>query len=452
MTLADLLAAAAAAEPELLALFRELIRFPTVNTGVMPTGDETPCAEFVRDLLAAEGLAAEVFEAAPGRGNLLATLPGGGGGRSLLLMSHLDVVPPGDVSRWTHDPFAADVVDGWVFGRGANDCKGLAAAEIQAVRLLRRSGVTLAGDLKLALGADEESGGRYGFAALAEHRSEALRADLGLNEGGGAPVRLADGRLAYLVANGEKGRCEATIRILGRSEHAASPWLADSPLPRLAEVLRRLAAFNPQPFVDHPAVRSVTELWGEPLPPASEFDAFLARHAAAAPGDASRLRALSRMTLAPTVVRAGAKSNAIPDSAELVVDARLLPQQSARDVERTLGRLLAGLPGVTIAVSTTAAPSADELTPAIEAALRQSLAAVGPAAALLPTLCIGFTDSRLVRPLGVPVMGFAPLPPATTLERCGCHNLDEQFPLAAVAFRVRWLLALAWQWCGGSGG
>jgi len=212
MTLDRLLAAADQTQDELLALWQRIVQFETVNTGIPPTGHETPCAEYLREQLAADGIAAEVWEAAPERGNLLATLPGTSGGRSLLWMSHLDVVPPGDVARWSAPPFSGTVRDGWLLGRGSNDCKGLTAAEVHALRLLARLGVRLAGDLKLACCADEETGGKYGFEAVAAQRPEALRADLAINEGGGSPTRLPDGRPAYYVANGEKGRFEARLR------------------------------------------------------------------------------------------------------------------------------------------------------------------------------------------------------------------------------------------------
>ncbi len=449
MTLDRLLAAADQTQDELLALWQRIVQFETVNTGIPPTGHETPCAEYLREQLAADGIAAEVWEAAPERGNLLATLPGTSGGRSLLWMSHLDVVPPGDVARWSAPPFSGTVRDGWLLGRGSNDCKGLTAAEVHALRLLARLGVRLAGDLKLACCADEETGGKYGFEAVAAQRPEALRADLAINEGGGSPTRLPDGRPAYYVANGEKGRFEARLRIVGRSEHASLPWLADSPLPRVAEVLGRLAAWQPEVVLTAPVQRVLSALCTRPVSDARELERLLADELRDRPGDAARLRGLSRMTITPTLLQAGVKSNAIPDEAVIVCDIRALPCQSPADAEAALLRLLGDIPGLHLELTATALSNETPWTAALEATLQDALVASGePAAVLLPTLCTGFTDARLVRPLGTPVLGFAPLPHGTDLTRCGCHNVDEEFPLAAVLQRTRFLLALAWGYAG----
>lgn len=449
MTLDQLLAAADASVDELLATWQRIVQFETVNTGVAPTGHETACAEYLREQLAADGIAGEVWESAPGRGNLLATLPGAGGGRSLLWMSHLDVVPAGDAGRWSAPPFAATVRDGWLLGRGSNDCKGLTAAEIHAMRLLARHGVQLAGDIKLAACADEETGGAFGFGAVAAQRPDALRADLAINEGGGSPTRLPDGRPAYFVANGEKGRYEARLRLVGRSEHASLPWLADSPLPRVAEVLARLRDWRPEVILTEPVQRMLTFVCGGPVASVAELEALLANELAERPGDAARLRGLSRMTITPTMLQAGVKSNAIPDEAVVVCDVRALPCQTPADAETVLGELLGDIPGLQIQLLPTALSNETPWSAEWEATLQGAMVACGePEPVLLPTLCTGFTDARLVRPLGTPVLGFAPLPHGTDLARCGCHNIDEEFPLAAVLQRTRFLLALAWRYAG----
>ncbi|MCC7494876.1 MAG: M20/M25/M40 family metallo-hydrolase [Fimbriimonadaceae bacterium] len=449
MMLSDLLRAADESVGELTQLHQDLVRFPTVNTGVMPTGHETPCARWLADLLDYDGVRAEVWEAAPHRGNLLARLPGRGEGRSLLWMSHLDVVPEGDASRWSRAPFGGELVDGWVYGRGSNDCKGLVSPQVHALRLLARHRVPLRGDLRLAACADEEAGGTYGFAAVAAQRPEALQADLAINEGGGASVRLRDGRPAVLVAVGEKGRLEAQFTLRGHSEHASMPWLADNPLDTLANLLRRLRQHRAQVVLTPPAEELLRSCLGSLPPHGTDLDEWLKQHAADLAGDLPRLLALTRMTIEPTVVNAGQKSNAVPDQATLTVDIRTLPQQTRADVERELRRITRGLKGVGFRLTETAVANDTAWTAAWAELCSEVLAAAGtPDCPALPTWCTGFTDSRLVRPLGVPVLGFAPVPPDTDGSRCGCHNIDEQFPVAALLYRTKVLLALAWRWCG----
>ena len=122
------------------------------------------------------------------------------------------------------------------------------------------------------------------------------------------------------------------------------------------------------------------------------------------------------------------------------------------DVSRELRRLFGDVRGCQWTLDETATANATPWSAQWEEVLGAALADIGePGAVLLPTLCTGFTDARLVRPLGTPVLGFAPLPRDTDLDRCGCHNLDEEFPVAGLLFRVKFLLALAWRWCGGEG-
>ena len=187
--LKTLLAAADAARDEVVELTRALVRIPSVNTGVMPTGDEAPAIELLREKLAAEGITAGVFESAPNRANLVARLEGNGSAKSLMLMGHVDVVPVEDEAQWTYPPFSAEIADGRIWGRGAADMKGAVAASTMAMILLKRAGVSLRGDLVLAAGADEETGGEYGFGWLAKHHPDAIRADYAINEGGGKPIK-----------------------------------------------------------------------------------------------------------------------------------------------------------------------------------------------------------------------------------------------------------------------
>src|SRR5688500_7212263 len=107
---------------------QDIVRIATVNTGEMPTGDETPCCEYLKRRLAEEGIDSEILESAPNRGNLIARLRGEGGGPSLLFMTHLDVVPVEDESTWTYPPFSATLADGKIWGRGSDDCKAVTTA------------------------------------------------------------------------------------------------------------------------------------------------------------------------------------------------------------------------------------------------------------------------------------------------------------------------------------
>ena len=141
---------------EIVGLQQDLVRIPTVNTGFMPTGDETKACEFLSDLLAKEGIHGETIESAPGRGNYFATVKGTGGGQSMIYMAHTDVVPVETESEWICPPFSADIIGTRLYGRGSSDCKALLTCQTMAMVIMKRAGVQLQGDLTLAACADEE--------------------------------------------------------------------------------------------------------------------------------------------------------------------------------------------------------------------------------------------------------------------------------------------------------
>ena len=120
---------------EIVALEQDLVRIPTVNTGTMPTGNETEACRYIEKWLAEDGIASETIESAPDRGNLIARLEGNSGKAGLMFMSHLDVVPVEEEEKWRFPPFGAMVADGRVFGRGASDCKALLTCQLIAMRL-----------------------------------------------------------------------------------------------------------------------------------------------------------------------------------------------------------------------------------------------------------------------------------------------------------------------------
>lgn len=446
MDLPRLLAQVDGLREEIVGFHRAIVRFETVNTGAMPTGNETPCAEYIRGRLAAEGIAGELLESAPGRGNLLARLRSAGGGPSLLLMSHLDVVPVEDPAAWSHPPFGAEVADGKVWGRGSDDCKAVTTAAYFATVLLRRHRAPLHGDLIFSATADEESGGNFGYGWLAEHHPELIRADYALNEGGGSPLLGREG-LLYGLALGEKGRLEVTITIAGRSAHASQPWAADNALGKASRVIAALDAYRPAVDLSHPIFDHLGDMVaGLGRPTEATLEATLARLAEADRATAGMLRALSRLTITPTVLHAGVKSNSIPAAAVLTCDCRTLPGQDVAYVRAELERALAGIDGLSVDIAvwarSTQSPFGTPFTNALQRALM--LVTGRQDVHLAPTLTAGFTDSQYVRPLGVQAYGFAPLPPDAARVRSGVHGVDEYIEIDALLLRTRAYLAAAY--------
>ncbi|HSO29506.1 MAG TPA: M20/M25/M40 family metallo-hydrolase, partial [Candidatus Sulfomarinibacteraceae bacterium] len=223
----------AAAHDRLVATLRELIRIPSVNPPD-PPGPELDAARTIAAMLEASGVPATVYEPFSGRGSVVARLRGDGtGGDPLLLLSHLDVVPaPPD--RWTHDPFGADVADGYVYGRGAVDMKDLVAMEVEVVRLLAESASAagldpatdpvpgLRRDVLLAVTADEEAGGQEGIGWLVDHHPEHLRAAGALSESGGVSLEVG-GRRLYPIQVAEKGYAVYRLTFRGTWGHGSMP-------------------------------------------------------------------------------------------------------------------------------------------------------------------------------------------------------------------------------------
>jgi len=448
MTLDELLAKAEEGRAEIITLEQALVRIPTINTGVMPTGNETALCHYLQDVLAREGIASDILESAPRRGNLLARLPGQGGAPSLLMLAHTDVVPIEDESKWRFPPFSATIHEGRIYGRGSADCKALLTCQTMAMILLKRAGVSLGGDLILCADADEETGGQYGVRWLAEHHAERVRATYCLNEGGGRPFHLADGRLLYLLNVGEKGRMEITLTLKGRSCHAAAPWRGDNVTFKIAEVLRRLQGYEPQRDVSAEIFRQLPTLFGlaEEVTPAN-VDQVIATLAATLGEEADSLRGLSRMTLTPTIVRAGVKSNNVPETATIVCDVRTLPHQDAAYVRAQVERLLEGVTDVQIAIHYTAEPNASPYDTPFAAAIRRATASVLGRDDLLwlPGLTTGFTDSRFLRPLGTVVYNFAPGNPAKGLPLSMAHGTDESTDIEGLVIGTKMMLAIAWE-------
>jgi len=428
---------------ELVELHQALVRIPTVNTGAPDSGGEIWVCRLLEERFAAEGIPSLILESAPSRGNLLATI-GGQARPRLLLMSHTDVVPV-DESHWKLPPFSGEVVDGKVYGRGSDDAKSLVSSGAMAVILLKRAGIPLRGELRFLAAADEEAGGRYGIAWLADNHPDEVQADWAINEGGGMPLKIPGG-LAYLIAVGEKGRMEAHFSLSGRSAHAARPWLADNALYKLARLLERLQNYQPEIDVSLPTFQHLHRFGIDEEPTLENVDRLLAQLGKKDRALATTLTALSRMSIAPTIVSGGIKSNSIPASVSLTCDIRTLPHQDEAYGRRELARIMEGIEGTSLELDVTAIANASPYdSPFVNQLQRATALALGwENIVLIPSLTVGFTDSRCVRPLGTQVYGFAPLTPDSDTVRPGVHGVDETMEIDNLVLRTKMQVALAY--------
>ena len=286
---------------EVTDLLCRLIRVDTTN----PPGNETAAAELLRAHLEANGVGCELYARVPERASLVARIPGRGDGTSLLLLSHTDVVLA-DPAEWNVPPFAGEVRDGEVWGRGALDMKGQVAANAVAIASLAREGFQPAGDLIFAATADEEVGDGFGLSWLCEAHPEAIRSDYAINEGAGDRMEL--GSVVYLCATAEKKTAPFRILVHGRSGHASIPAIADNALVKAARLIERLAEYRPEPQLQQEVEAFLRVVLGEVPSPGSALERVRAVH----PTAAELIEPLLAPTFAPTMISASRKRNVIP--------------------------------------------------------------------------------------------------------------------------------------------
>ena len=462
-----------AAHEAAVTTLRDLIRIPSINPPDPALPDrETRAARYIADRLAAVGLAPEVVEPVPGRGSVHVRLRGDGtGGEPFLLMSHLDVVPA-PPERWSHDPFAADIDDGYIYGRGAVDMKGMVSLQVGLIERLATEARTagrdpaadpipgLKRDLLFTCSADEEAGSTDGARWLAIHRADWLRAAGALNECGGLSVTV-DGVRFYPIMVGEKGYAPYRIHVSGTWGHGSMPRPENAAV-RAAEIVQRLAA--PGPVRVTPIVARMLTTAADALPAATGSVLRTIARGELEPAAADRaldrlcdavwsraLRALMRDTYSPNIVHAGVKYNIIPGDATVEVDCRMLPGTTEADVvaelERRIGPEL--LPACRLERLSLGEPVEAPAEGPIWDTLVGALVDHDPEAIPLPVMAPFATDAKATASVGTPTYGFAPFrlgPGEPFLELW--HGIDERISLDALRFGLPVLYDVVRRFCG----
>jgi acetylornithine deacetylase/succinyl-diaminopimelate desuccinylase-like protein len=432
-----------------VALLRDLIRIPTVNRGTRDEGDgnERPAAERVAEHLRAAGLEPKLFEKQKGRTNLVARVKGTGQKPPLLLNAHLDVVEA-DEKSWQHDPFGAEIHDGYVWGRGAIDMKHMAAMSTCVMALLAkdaRDGKKLERDVIFAAVADEEAGCELGSMFLAEEHPDEVRAEYMLGEIGAFSLHLF-GRTFYPIQVAEKGVCWVRATYQGSPGHGSMPD-PDSAVIRLANAIRRLGRGR-LPMHPDAVVTSFLHGMARELPSPQrhvlkrlttpQVASLILDHLVRDPGQQRSFGAMLSNTASPTVVRAGSKVNVIPGRASVEIDGRTLPGQTESAFLAELREALGGDPELEVlrslpaVVATSATPLFDHLA----ATLRHH----DPTGHPLPYLIPGFTDAKAYARLGTTCYGFSPVKFDVTHEvnfSKMYHGHDERVPVEGLKWGVR---------------
>lgn len=433
---------------EATAQLQALIRINTTN----PPGNELAAARFLDSLLKADGIESRVYESAPGRGAVVARIRATGGGTAktpVILMGHMDVV--GVVrEKWTVDPFAAEIKDGVLYGRGAIDDKGMLIANVQAMKALQRrvkAGGRLSRDVIFVANADEEAGGTLGMGWLLKNHPDAIKAEYALNEGGRTRV-MANGRKYVALQAAEKVSNVITMTARGPDGHAAIP-LEGNAIARLGRALAVAGSHREPTVLTSTTTRFFSEL-AKVWPDAAEARAM----GDVASGDAARvergadvlratptLDAVLRNGISLTMVSGGIRSNVIPSEAQATLNIRTLPGESIDSVVARLHRAI-GDSLVTLAVTSRgqqspAMSAENEFFTAVERAARR----VDPTITVVPYLSTGATDSADLRRAGIKAYGLLPFPLEMPDEE-RMHGNDERLPIEAFSFGIRFVTGI----------
>ena len=390
---------------------------------------------FIAELLSSAGIQTSIHEKAPGRANLVARIPGGNA-PALMLTGHIDVVTTADQS-WTHPPFAAETIDGVIWGRGTLDMKGGIAMMLAAAVRVAASGFRPAGDLVLAFVADEEAGGRLGASYLVDEHPELFSGvHYAIGEFGGFPLRIGKTRFT-MIQVAEKQICliEATIR--GPAGHGSRPMRGGA-MATLARVLDRLDRIR-LPIHVTPVAECMVESIACRLPILERvvlrrlLDPRFTDRILGLLGESGRLfEPLFRHTANVTIVRGGEKTNVIPGRIRLVLDGRILPGFGPDDLLRELRGVVGDDVNLEVRLYDSVAGTSDL---GLFDLLGDCLAAHEPGAVSVPYLLPGSTDARHFARLGIQSYGFTPMNlPLDTRFFDTIHAADERIPASAVRF------------------
>ncbi|MFH2067210.1 MAG: M20/M25/M40 family metallo-hydrolase [Pseudomonadota bacterium] len=425
-------------------LLAEYLRIDTTN----PPGNEYRAVTFFQDIFAREGIETKTYESVPGRTSIRAILRGSGAQKPLILLNHMDVVPA-EKQEWSADPFGGEIIDGFLYGRGALDMKSLGIMELLALLDINKSGIKPCRDVIFLATADEEAGGKHGIQFLLENHPDDFSAEFVINEGGFGISGLLPDRPVFMISTAEKGLCWLKVTCTGPPGHGSVPH-GQSALEKLNAAIYRLLA-EKTPVTLTPIIKSyfnhlaigwdflepfVQDQKPETLERILEQTGLI---------QMPQISAMLRNTISLTQIHSGNKANVIPASAEATFDIRLLPGQSL-DSYLTLIKDKMGDNDLQFEIlaqsESTASPADTDYFDLIAELIRQAY----PEALITPSLLFATSDSRLFRKKGITTYGFCPA--IIGLEDIPkIHGIDERISTENMINGTRLLTKIVKKMC-----
>ncbi len=419
---------------------RWLSNYVRINT-TNPPGNELQAARYLAQLLQREGIPSRTVVSQPGRANLIARLTGRTREGGIALVHHMDVVPV-DAAAWTVPAFSGLVRDGYVWGRGTLDSKGLGIVHLAAMVALKRSGRIPERDVLFMAVSDEETGGGAGMGWIVENRPEWFQGiDYALAEGGANIVH--DNRLAYVgLESTQKVAVWLKLTAAGEPGHG-SYTNKDAAAPRLVRALDRLMRYQPGVIITPAVSRYFREI--APFQSAEVRDRFL--HPEELRRDPDGLRrldpihqALLHNTISLAVLKAGNGTNAVPGTASAELDCRLVPTQDPDDFVETVTDIVND-PRITVEPVLISSSAGSPIDSDLAEAIRKVTQSIDRQTVVGSSVLAGFTDARFLRERGIVAYGFDPFKGSDGNLR-GIHGADERVAVSDLEFAIRYFSAV----------
>ena len=431
--------------PNPIELLQTLVRFDTTN----PPGNEAACIAYINATLTRGGFAPTILARDAARPNLIARLPGRGAAPPVVWQAHVDVVTTAG-QDWQHPPFAGDIINDTLWGRGTLDDKGAAAMMMVALLRAKAQGITPPGDIIFVALADEEVGGEYGAKFLVEqHATHFEGARYAIGEGGGFAITMGSAKF-YPIMVTEKQICSMKLTLRGTGGHGSVP-LRGQAMAKLAAVLQKLDRQR-LPVHISPTTRAMLNILAEKQPGIQRLmmrqllrPTFTDWVLNLLGPQGLQLNAILHNTVSPTLVNGGHKINVIPSEITLELDGRLLPGFGPDDMLRELRQLLGADVDIEVTKYEAGPPAADmERYTVLADIVRQA----DPTGTPFPHLLGGVTDARHFAQLGIRSYGFIPLnlPDGDFISTI--HAANERVPVDSLKWGTQVLLETLQQFQG----